>query len=116
MKHSVAALDRAMLQKDTVALVKLLHTNVTYGHSNGWVETKPDVIRDLQTGYLVYDKLDASDMKIMAGEGWASVRMKLNAKGKVNNKDFDLQLHVLQVWKRVKKGWQLIARQSTKVN
>jgi hypothetical protein len=115
LRNSVAALDKALLAKDSVVLMRLLHPQVTYGHSNGWVETRQDVIRDLRTGYLVYEKFESSNIRITTGDDWASVRMNALAKGEVNKKAFEMQLYVLQVWKKMKNGWQLISRQSAKL-
>lgn len=115
LKQAVQALDRALLAKDTLMLVELLDDKVTFGHSNGWVETKQDILRDLRTGYLSYEKLESSNYKITEDNDWVSVRMNVAASGKVNEKPFDLKLYVLQVWKRVKNDWKLIARQSAKL-
>ncbi len=116
LKEAVLQLDRALLQKDTVILLEILDQKVSFGHSNGWTETKQDIIRDLSSGYLLYEKLETSNMEITTGKKWASVRMKVGAKGVVNKKAFDLQLYVLQVWLKERNRWKLIARQSTKLN
>jgi len=115
LKENVRRLDAALLSKDSVELVKLLDDEVTFGHSNGWVESKADVFRDLRTGNLVYEKIETSDVRINGDNDWASVRLIVNVKGTVNTKGFEMKLHVLQVWKRVKGEWRLIARQSTKI-
>lgn len=116
LKETVVKLDRALLQKDTVILLDILDQKVSFGHSNGWTETKQDIIKDLSSGYLLYEKLETSNIEITTGRKWASVRMKVSAKGIVNKKAFDLQLFVLQVWIKEKNKWKLIARQSTKLN
>ena len=115
LKSAVVTLDKALMEKDSTVLLSLLHPQLTFGHSNGWVETKRDVIKDIISGYLQYEKLETTNISIVTGKDWASVRMNVVAKGVVNEKPFDLQLYVLQVWKRMKNGWQLIARQSAKL-
>ena len=115
LKWAVVTLDKALMEKDSTVLLRLLHPQLTFGHSNGWVETKGDIIKDISSGYLQYEKLETTNVSIVTGNDWASVRMNVVAKGVVNEKPFDLQLYVLQVWKRMKNGWQLIARQSAKL-
>ncbi len=116
LKEAVVQLDQALLQKDTVILLDILDRKVSFGHSNGWTEGKKDIISDLSSGYLYYEKLETFNLEISTGKKWASVRMKVGAKGIVNKKSFDLQLYVLQVWIKEKNKWKLIARQSTKLN
>lgn len=108
-------LDKALVAKDTVTLKQLLHKNVSYGHSNGWVETKEDVIKDLVNGKLVYSKIVSKDFKWTVDKEWASLRTTAKVEVTMNGNKLDLNLHVLQVWWKTNKGWQLIARQSTKL-
>lgn len=117
LKEAMANLDRALVNKDEKALVQLLNKEVSYGHSNGWVQNKNDIINDLKTGKLIYDKLDNTSVAIVAiNKNWATVRTNTNATGRSTTiPSFELKLHVLQVWLKTKNGWQLLARQSTKL-
>ncbi|HSU28644.1 MAG TPA: nuclear transport factor 2 family protein, partial [Chitinophagaceae bacterium] len=86
------------------------------GHSNGWVENKQDIINDLKSGKLEYSKIVNTSIVIAAiNTGSATVRTNTEAEGTVNGTAFQLKLHVLQVWIKTKLGWQLLARQSTKL-
>ena len=116
LKSTAQKLGTALLQKDTVVLKQLLHDNVSYGHSNGWIETKRNVVEDLYNGKLTYNKID-EEIKSINVEGVAGiVRTELNVDVTVEGKQIQLKLAVLQVWMKGKKGWQLVARQSTKIN
>jgi len=116
LKDALSKLDRSLLNKDQQALEKLLHKNLSYGHSNGWVQTKKDVIDDLKSGKMIYNKIESSSVMIVAqNKNWATVRTNTNAEGEIDHKPFQLKLHVLQVWIHTKQGWQLFARQSTKL-
>ena len=116
LREAVAKLDRALLNKDTVTLKQLLHTDLTYGHSNGWIESKNDVIRDLYNGKLSYRAIKTTDQQWKAGKDWASVRSTAAVVYDLNGSAGEMKLHVLQVWIKTNKGWQLMARQSTKLN
>ena len=116
LKNAMSRLDKALLNKDQQALQQLLSKDLSYGHSNGWVQTKKDVLDDLQSGKLVYNKIENSSVMILAiGKKWATVRTNTNAEGSISGTAFQLKLHVLQVWMNTKRGWQLLARQSTKL-
>lgn len=116
LKAAMQKLDKALLEKDNSALQVVLHKDVSYGHSNGWVQNKQDILNDLKTGKLVYNKIENSSITIATiNKKWATVRTNTNAEGTVNQNAFNLNLYVLQVWINTKKGWQLLARQSLKL-
>jgi len=116
LKEAMSRLDKALVDKDEKTLTRLLNDHVTYGHSNAWVQNKSDIINDLKSGKLDYVKIDNSNVTIAAiTDSWATVRTNTNAEGKANGNVFQLKLHILEVWLRTKSGWQLIARQSTKL-
>ena len=116
LKNTMQKLDKALIEKDYSALQSVLHKDVSYGHSNGWVQNKRDIMNDLRSGKLVYSKIENSSVSIVAlGKKWATVRTNTDAEGSVNGTAFQLKLHVLQVWIDTKKGWQVFARQSTKL-
>jgi hypothetical protein len=117
LKQAMSELDNALVNKNEKALVQLLHEDVSYGHSSGWVQNKTDIINDLKSGKVAYDKLENTSVTIVAiNSNWATVRTNTNAMGRSTTiPTFDLKLHVLQVWLKTKNGWQLLARQSTKL-
>lgn len=117
LKNAMQELDKALLQQDSLILATVLHKDVSYGHSNRWVQTKKDIWNDFLIGKLVYNKIENKSITI-AGikKKWATVRINTAVEGKVNDKNFNMTLHVMQFWMKTKKGWQLIARQSAKLN
>ena len=116
LKSAMKKLDKALIEKDYSALQTVLHNDVSYGHSNAWVQTKQDIMNDLKSTKLVYNKIENTNVMIMAiNKDWATVRTNTNAEGMVSGTAFNLKLHVLQVWMKTKMGWQLMARQSTKL-
>ncbi len=117
LKDAMQKLDKALLEKDSLVLSAVLHKEVRYGHSNGWVQSKKDVWNDFVSGKLIYNRIENNSSVIAAiSKKWATVRMNTAAEGAVNGKSFNMTLHVLQVWMKTKKGWQLVARQSAKLN
>lgn len=116
LKKAMADLDNALLSKDSAALARLLDENVVYGHSSGWTENKKEVISDLKTGFLVYERIQTESTQIDISKKFATVRMRVLAKGSRDGKSFELILHVLQVWMTEGRNWKLIARQSAKLD
>ena len=117
LKEAVSNLDKALINKDEKTLTRLLNEEVSYGHSNGWVQNKAEIINDLKSGKLAYTKIENESVTIATiNKQWATVRTNTDAEGKApNGNAFQLKLHVLEVWLKTKNGWELIARQGTKL-
>ena len=115
LKDAVAKLDKALIAKDTNVLKQLLHKDLSYGHSNGWVETKADVIKDLVNGKLAYNKINTKNTTWTVTNTVATMRNSSDINFELDGKPGELHLHVFQVWLKTNKGWQLLARQSTKL-
>ena len=117
LKQLASQLDRALVGRDSLVLARLLHKDVSFGHSNGWVQGKKDVWNDFASGRLVYKKIDSKHTLVPSiDRKWATITTSTDVEGTVGGKDFKLTLHVLQVWLRKGKSWQLFARQSSKIN
>jgi len=117
LKNAMQQLDKALLQKDETILNSVLHKDLSYGHSNGWIQSKTDVLNDFTSGKLVYNKIENNSSAIIViTKEYATVKTNTNAEGVVNGTEFKLTLHIMQFWIKTKKGWQLIARQSTKLS
>lgn len=115
LKNAMQQLDNALLQKNETVLRSVLHKDVSYGHSNGWIQSKNDIINDFKSGKLVYNKIENNSSAIVTlSKKYGTVKTNTNAEGVVNGTAFNLKLHIMQFWVKTKKGWQLIARQSAK--
>jgi hypothetical protein len=117
LKNAMQQLDKALLQKDETVLKSVLHKEVSYGHSNGWIQSKNDILNDFKSGKLTYSNIENNSSAIVKISGkYATVKTNTNAEGVVNGTSFKLTLHIMQFWIKTKKGWQLIARQSAKLS
>ena len=115
LKNAMQQLDKALLQKDEIVLKSVLHKDLSYGHSNGWIQSKSDILNDFTSGKLTYNKIENNSSAIITiSKKYATVKTNTNAEGVVNGTVFKLTLHIMQFWIKTKKGWQLIARQSAK--
>src|SRR5438045_6531172 len=58
-----ASLKNALLNKDSVALSNLISDEVSYGHTNGIIQTKKELIRAVMSGEQTYKSIVPSDIK-----------------------------------------------------
>ena len=115
LKDVMKKLDNALLARDEAVLAAVLHKDLSFGHSNGWIQSKSDILNDFKSGKLVYNKFENNSSAIVSiSKKYATVKTNTNAEGSVNGTAFKLTLHIMQFWTKTKKGWQLIARQSAK--
>lgn len=115
LKKATASLNKALLEKDSVVLKQLLSDGIQYGHSNLWLQSKQEVIADLFNGKIEYNKIETGTENFTINEDVIAVRSITKVEGVVTNYSFSMNLQVLQVWKKGKKNWVLIARQSVKI-
>jgi hypothetical protein len=115
VKDAVDRLQRSLVGNDTMALKQLLHKDLRFGHSNGWVQTKRAAIEDMKNGSLVYDAINRQTLEIEMLDKAAYVKERLEVRGRRNGTEFNLRIFVLQRWVKTKKGWQLLMRQSAKL-
>jgi len=107
------ALKNALISKDSAALDGLLAADVTYGHTNGMIQTKAQLIRSVVSKEQDYKSIDPSEMNIRVYDNTAVVTMKSAVKMMFQAKPLDMNMYVTLVWVK-KNKWQLVARQSVK--
>lgn len=112
---AVHSFNKALTYRDSNTLKKILHPDLEYGHSNGWIQTKRDVIDDMYNGKLVYKNMSSGKETVIIDQNVACVRMRNDVTVKMSGKEMDFSLSVLQVWIKKNNEWQMIGRQSTKV-
>lgn len=113
----LAAMERwkqAMIKKDAAAFERVLHPELTYGHSSGLVETKAQAIEHVTTSKATYDAINFKDTHVRLKGDTAIVTGKVELHQRSNEKVNVVNLTVLSVWTRGPQGWQMIARQSTR--
>ncbi len=106
----------ALVDRDTVELKQLLNAKLVYGHSNGWMQTKQELINDLYNGKIIYRKIDPSDESSVVDGNTGCVRAIYNIDVVMDGKPAQFKLHALQVWIWKNKRWQMLSRQAIKIN
>ena len=116
LKTTVREFHQALVQKNTVSINQQTDKALSYGHSNGWIQTKADIIKDFERGYISYQGFKEDSITVTMNENMANVRFvaditaTLNGTTTVNN----YHLRVLEVWVKKSKRWVLFARQAVK--
>ena len=107
-------LDHALIVKDVPTLQNLLHENLTLGHSNAWLETKPDLLKNLRDGRLIYKSIETIGVPRIfhQTENLITARRNIDVQGTVEGFGFKVKLNILGIWVFEQGRWQLLARQS----
>lgn len=105
---------QAMVKKNTVSLNQQTDKVLSYGHSNGWVETKNDFLKNLETRYLDYHSYVEDSLQVWINGNMASARFKADIDVTMNGTRATYHLKVLEVWVKKGKRWVLFARQAVK--
>lgn len=105
---------QALVKKNTVSIIQQTDKAISYGHSNGWVETKAEMINNLETGYLTYRSFKEDSLQVTINGNVAHARFIADIEATLNQKDSQFHLKVLEVWVKKGKRWLLFARQAVK--
>jgi hypothetical protein len=114
-KEVLSAMDaykQAMIRNDAGVLEKLLGNDLSYVHSGGQVETKADVLRNVTTGKNVITRMEFFDTSTRVYGNTALVRCRTDLWHSDTN---IVHMDVLHAWIRQPGGWQLVARQATRL-
>lgn len=104
-----------MISKQFDSLALLLDADLKYIHSNGWVESKEDLLANLRSEKLVYKQVTVSETKvnlthhvaIVSGKGLFSVILE--------NQKVEIPLMYSEIYVKQKGKWLLLHRHSNKL-
>ena len=104
-----------MISKQFDSLALILDADLKYIHSNGWVESKEDLLANLKSDKLVYKEVTVSETKvnlrhhvaIVSGKGLFSVILE--------NQKLEIPLMYSEIYVKKKGKWLLLHRHSNKL-
>ena len=111
---TVKEFHQALVNKNTVSINQQTDKALSYGHSNGWVENKTDIIKDLETGYISYQGFKEDSIAVSINGNMANVRFVADISATMKGSTNTYHLKVLEVWVKKGKRWVLFARQAVK--
>jgi len=109
--QSVETLRKALLEADKVKLEQVASPQISYGHSDGRVETKEQFINGVMTRKQVVKSRTFPELQV-AVVGNAAIAPPLHpAESQRDGKATTTKIGALQVWQKQDGGWKLLARQ-----
>jgi hypothetical protein len=105
---------QALVKKNIVSINQQTDKALSYGHSNGWIETKTDMLRNIETGYMSYLSYQEDSLKVEINGNMAHARFIADISARLNGNDGNFHLKVLEVWVKKGKRWLLFARQAVR--
>jgi len=103
---------QALVNANTVSVNQQTDKVLSYGHSNGWVETKTDMIKNLETGYIKYHSFKEDSLRVEINGNTAHARFVADVNVTLKDNTVNYHLKILEVWVKKGKRWLLFARQA----
>ena len=113
--ETIETLKKALIDADKAILEKLLHEDLSYGHSSGLIETKAMLIESLVSNNSDFKTIDLTEQTVKVVGKTAIVRHKLFAETANKGIPSTAKLNVLLIFTKVKGEWKLLARQAAKI-
>jgi ketosteroid isomerase-like protein len=113
---AVQELKKAMVDGDSLALLRLSSSRLTYGHSSGNIETQAQFVGNIVNRNSDFVTIDLSEQTISVSGKTAIVRhtfiAAISDKGKAAS---TVKLHILTVWEKSGGSWKMVARQAARI-
>jgi alkyl hydroperoxide reductase subunit AhpF len=109
--ENVEVLRKAIFDADKAKLEQVSSSQISYGHSDGRVETKEQFINGVMTRKQVVKSLAFPDLKVAVVGNAAMARHIWLSESELEGKTTHTKIGVLQVWQKQDGGWKLLARQ-----
>jgi hypothetical protein len=111
---TVREFHQALVNRNTVSINQQTDKALSYGHSNGWVEAKTEMMKNLETGYISYQAFKEDSVSVLINGNMANVRFNAAITATMKATTTTFHLKVLEVWVKKGKRWVLFARQAVK--
>jgi hypothetical protein len=112
---AVEALRKALLTADKGQLEKLTAAQVSYGHSDGRVQTKAQFIDGVMTRKATVKSIAFPELTIAVVGDAAIARHLYESESETDGKPNNVRIGTLQVWQKQDGNWKLLARQGFKL-
>lgn len=115
VRQNVEALREALLKADKAQLARLTADQLSYGHSDGRVQNKPEFIDGVMTRKATVKSLTFPDLKIEVAGDAAIARHLYESESEMDGKTTNIKIATLEVWQKQGGNWKLLARQAYKL-
>ena len=115
LQENIQLLDFYMKNNDS-AILELFSEDVSFGHSNGWVQNFDDFKKDFESNKVSYKSIEQTDFSEYKRNGkTVSIRRKVKVSGVYKIHDFEMTLSLLEIWVKNGKSWKLWSRQAVEL-
>jgi len=118
--HHIIALHQKkfdlMISKQFDSLSLILDADLKYIHSNGWVESKEDLLANLKSDKLVYKKVLVSETKVTLTNHVAIVSGKGLFSVVLDNQTLEIPLMYSEIYVKKRGKWLLLHRHANKLS
>ncbi len=105
-----------MIHKQLDSLAMILDERLLYVHSNGWVESRNEVLDDIQSGKLTYQSVE---IKSATARVYQKNTAIVNGSGKfqvmMNGNSLTIELSYTEVYIRERGKWWLASRHANRM-
>jgi hypothetical protein len=108
---SVEILREGLLKGDKAKLEQVTASQLSYGHSDGRVETKEQFVTAVLNRKQTVKSLAFPELKVAVVGNNAIARHIYLSESELEGKTTNTRIGALQVWQKQDGGWKLLARQ-----
>lgn len=106
----------SLMQNNDSNILNLFAKDVSFGHSNGWVQNFEDFKKDFNSKKVMYKNINQIEIsEVKKNKNIYSIRRKIKVSGVYKNQNFEMMLGLLEIWKKEKSVWKLWSRQSVEI-
>lgn len=116
LQNAVYRLNLALVTKSNKAIKHLVSKRIRYMHSNGWIETRKEMLKHLRDGTLTYKSIKLDKIETAIDDKIGLVKSSGRYEVIMGNSELAFHLKVTQIWDWKRRKWVLMSRQSVKVD
>jgi hypothetical protein len=111
LAQNIETLRVGILQQDKAKLDQVAASQISYGHSDGRVETKEQFINGVMNRKQTQKSLAFPELKVATVGNVAIARHIYLGESELDGKQSTTRIGALQLWQKQDSGWKLVARQ-----
>jgi ketosteroid isomerase-like protein len=111
VRAGIEALRKAAFEADKAGLERVSAAQLSYGHSDGRVETREQFINGVMTRKATVKSIAFPDLHVWMIGNNAVARHIYTSESELDGKVTNTKIGALQVWQKQDGGWKLLARQ-----
>jgi hypothetical protein len=104
-----------MITRQLDSLSFMLDDRIQYIHSNGWIQSKKEIIDDLKSDKVNYTQVTIKEATVRMYNTTAIVSGLGSFEGITDGKSFTLELRYTEVYIKTGKHWKLVLRHANRM-